>query len=151
MREEPDMTKSIHSGDSFLGTSQRAAVLQLPLFWSLRTFWIMTYFPWKSTDRKKIATFADTSISVPAELHFPVWTNPESFWLYSRFSSFVGVLLYKVSSNTDLANAKTTAPRGNTELGSCEPLAIFFSNWSIRNFIFCVFLFKTTEYILLIH
>lgn len=53
----------------------------------------------------------------------------------------MGILLYKISSNTDWANAKLLL-LGETGLGSCEPLAIFPPNWSIPNFISCVFLFK---------
>lgn len=87
VREKPDMTKSIHSGDGYLRTSQTAGVFQLPLFWSLRTLWITIYFPWKSTYRNKIATFANTSILVSAELHFSVWMNHSHSDLYSWLSS----------------------------------------------------------------
>lgn len=57
---------------------------------------------------------------------------------YSQFSSCLILLSYTVAANADLENNKTTAPRGNTGLGSCERLGT--TSVSTRQYIILLYL-----------
>lgn len=47
---------------------------------------------------------------------------------YSGFLLFVLVVFYKVTANSEFTYTEPFFPKGNAELGFCEPLAITFSS-----------------------
>lgn len=66
--------------------------------------------------------------------------------LYSQYLLFVVVVFFKVPRNI-ITEHWTTAPGGNTELGSCESLSHnIFTNRSIPNLVLCVFLLKDSSF-----
>ena len=109
VREEPDMTKSIHSGDGCLRTSQTGWGHPTPLvlkhedildydLLSIKVYW---------QGKKKLLPLqilAFWSQQSPISQCECIHNHSD---LYSWFSLLTGVLLYKVSSNTYLANAKS--------------------------------------------